>query len=228
MRLVSACALAVVLLSLVGGCDRLFEKGSEEALGRAREKEREGDYRAAVRWYEAGLDGTVRTAEAHYSMGLIYDDKLSDPVAALAHYRRYLELDPAGAHVAEAKSFAEQDEFKLRNMLSGGNFMPQQDAVWLKNQNFLLQKQVTDARRELAEARALEKAAPGKAGEPVQKAIPEGATTYTVEPGDTFRSISRRFFNSPNHWEAIEEANFEGGGGTVKLRVGMVVMIPKG
>ena len=59
-----------LLASLLGGCDRMFEeKGSSRALEFAQEKEKEGDYRAAVQWYEASLDGTAKTAEAHYCHG---------------------------------------------------------------------------------------------------------------------------------------------------------------
>lgn len=196
----------------------------------AREKEKEGDYQAAIQWYEASLDGTSKTADSHYSMALILDDKLENPVAALDHFRRYLELAPHGAHAADAKSFAGQDEFKLANILSKGNFMPQQDAARLKNQNFELQQQLTDARKQIADMRAMLKVSPGKGGhfpEPVQKPIPSGARTYLVEPGDTFRSISRKFFKTPNHWQDIQDANFNTLGGTVTLRVGMTLVIPK-
>jgi len=163
-------------------------------------------------------------------MALIFDDKLDNPVAALDHFRRYLELSPHGAHVTDAKSFADQDEFKLANTLSKGNFMPQQDAARLKNQNFDLQKQLSDARKEMADMRAMVKESPGKGGripDPVQKPIPADARTYLVEPGDTLRSISRKFFKTPSRWQDIQDANFATLTGTVKLKVGMTLIIPK-
>ena len=230
LPLVCRVLLLVPLVGALGGCDRLFEQKGEGALDMAREKEKEGDYQAAIQWYEASLDGTSKTADSHYSMALILDDKLENPVAALDHFRRYLELAPHGAHAADAKSFAGQDEFKLANILSKGNFMPQQDAARLKNQNFELQQQLTDARKQIADMRAMLKVSPGKGGhfpEPVQKPIPSGARTYLVEPGDTFRSISRKFFKTPNHWQDIQDANFNTLGGTVTLRVGMTLVIPK-
>jgi LysM repeat protein len=222
--------LFLPVLGMLSGCDKFFDQKGEAALSMARQKEKEGDYREAVRWYEASLDGTGRTAEAHYSMALIFDDKLDDPVAALAQFRRYVELAPRGVHVKDAKSFAEQDEFKLVNTLSKGNFMPQQDAARLKNQNFDLQKQLTDERKEIADIRALAKASMGKGGrepDPVQKPIPPDARTYVVEPGDTLRSISRKFFKTPGHWQEIQDANFNSLSGTVKLKVGMTLIIPK-
>jgi tetratricopeptide (TPR) repeat protein len=223
-------AFAAVLLASLTGCDRLFDQKGDQALEMAREKEKEGDYRAAIQWYEASLDGTPRTAEAHYSMALIFDDKLDNPVGALDHFRRYLELAPHGQYVKDAESFASQDEFKLMNTLSKGNFMPQQDAALLKNQNFQLQKDLTDARKEIADMRAMAKESPGKGGhfpDPVQKPIPPGARTYEVEPGDTLSSISRKFFKTRTRWQDIQDANFSTLGGTVKLKVGMTLIIPR-
>ena len=217
-------------LGMLAGCDRLFEQKGEEALNMAREKEKEGDYQAAVQWYEASLDGTAKTAEAHYSMALIFDDKLDNPVAALDHFRRYIELSPDGPHVKDARNFAGQDAFKLVNTLSKGNFMPQQDAVLLKNQNFELQKQLTDVRKEITDMRAIARESPGKGGraaDPERKPIPPGARTYRVEPGDTLRSISRQFFKTASRWQDIQDANFKVLSGTVKLKVGMTLLIPR-
>jgi tetratricopeptide (TPR) repeat protein len=220
----SLLALAVVTLT---GCDRLFQQKGEDALNMAREKEKEGDYRDAIRWYEASLDGTPQTADAHYSMALIFDDKLDEPIAALDHFQRYLELDPTGDHAADAKNFADQDKFKLVNILSNGNFMPQQDAIRLKNQNLDLQKALTEARKELADMRATSRQTPGShAADPIQKPIPPGARTYTVESGDTLRSISRTFYKTGARWQEIQDANFGPVDGTVKLRVGMTLVIP--
>ena len=220
--------LLAVLAVTLAGCDRLFEHKGEQALEMAREKEKEGDYPAAIQWYESSLDGTPATAEAHYSMALIFDDQLDNPIAALDHFRRYIQLDPRGPHVADASNFASQDEFKLVNILSRGNFMPQQDAVRLKNQNFELQKELTEARKEIADMRAM---APvphgGRAPDPIQRPIPPDARTYVVQSGDTFRSISRMFFKSPGRWQDIQEANFGPVSGTVKLKVGMELIIPK-
>ncbi len=163
-------------------------------------------------------------------MALIFDDKLDNPVAALDHFRRYIELAPHGPHVADAQNFASQDEFKLLNTLSKGNFMPQQDAVLLKNQNFDLQKQLTDARKQIADMRAMASEAPGKGGhppDPIEKPIPPGSRTYRVEEGDTLSSISRMFFKTSTRWQDIQDANFDTLGGTVKLKVGMTLVIPR-
>jgi tetratricopeptide (TPR) repeat protein len=221
----------VLVAASLAGCDRLFDQKGDEALNMAQEKEKEGDYQAAIRWYEASLDGTPKTAEAHYSMALIYDDQLSDPVQALAQYQRYLQLVPTGEHASDAQNFAAQDQFKLVNVLSKGNFMPQQDAVKLKNENVDLSEKLAEARQEITDMRTMEKESAPKGSfsdDPLQKPIPAGARTYEVQPGDTLRSISRMYYKNPNRWQEIQDANFGPYDGTVKLKVGMELMIPGG
>jgi tetratricopeptide (TPR) repeat protein len=226
MRAFLFLALPLTIIALTG-CDRLLQQKGADALGMAQEKEKEGDYPDAIRWYEASLDGTPQTAESHYSMALIFDDKLDNPVAALDHFQRYLELDPTGDHATDAKNFADQDKFKLVNILSNGSFMPQQDAARLKNQNLELQKQLTDVRKQLADMRTMARQTPGShADDPIQKPIPPGARTYTVESGDTLRSISRTFYKTGARWQDIQDANFGPIDGTVKLKVGMTLVIP--
>jgi len=218
------------LAAMLPGCDQLFSHKGENALDMAQEKEKEGDFQGAIQWYEASLDGTPATAESQYSMALIYDDKLDNPVAALAHFRRYMELVPNGPHVTDAKNFADQDVFKLTNTLSSGDFMSQKDAARLKNQNFALQKDLAEARQEISAMRDEVKLANGskgiRAADPIEKPIPPGARTYRVESGDTLRSISRMFYNNPNRWQDIQDVNFGIVDGTVKLKVGMELQIP--
>jgi nucleoid-associated protein YgaU len=62
--------------------------------------------------------------------------------------------------------------------------------------------------------------------EPMQKPIPAGARTYRVEPGDTLRSISKQYYKTPGRWQDIQDANFGVYDGTVKLKVGMNLIIP--
>ena len=70
--------IAATLLS-TPACERLFDKGTKESIAAADKKAAAGDYRAAVDLYEGALDGTAKTAEAHYKLALIYDGKLKSP-----------------------------------------------------------------------------------------------------------------------------------------------------
>ena len=47
------------------------------------------------------------SADVHYKLGLIYDDKLNDPLNALHHFKRFLALEPTGKRAAGSEEFHE-------------------------------------------------------------------------------------------------------------------------
>lgn len=218
-----AVAAALMLLT---GCDQLFQNKAARALDVADQKYADGDYAGAVQYYEDALDGTAKTAEIHYKLALLFDDKLKNPLAAMYHFQRYIELKPAGPNVKEAKSFIKEDEMKLITSFSPGALMSQQDAARLKNDNLALRKQV-------AELRAMKNlpvntgssAAPAPGGAP--QTPPPGARMYEVQPGDTLASISRKFYKTPVRYKDIQDANYNTLKGTAKLKPGMTLIIPK-
>lgn len=225
--------VAAGLLALAG-CDQVFESRASRSLENAERKAKEGDYAAAVQSYEASLDGSPKDADVHYRLALLYDDKLKNSVAALHHFQRYLELAPRGMHAKDARNSASQLELKLGTSLNKGGLMSQADAARLKNENLDLRKQLVDVRKDLSDlrtsVRASARASVQKGGKSVdvqQKPIPAGARTYTVQPGDTLASISRQYFKTSAKWKDIQDANFNALEGTVKLKPGMTLIIPK-
>lgn len=211
---------AVALLFLTG-CEQVFQDRNVQAMQSAEKKLSEGDYESAIRLYEDALDGTAKTAEVHYKLGLIYDDKLEDRMGAIHHFKRYLEFAPKGPRAKEARGFVKEDELKLAASLLKGGTMTQEDAARLKNDNLALRKQIT-------ELRAQPRGVPLKGGSATatQKPIPPGAKTYVVQSGDTLASISRKFFKNPERWKDIQDANFNSLEGTAKLKPGMTLIIP--
>src|SRR5258708_5243289 len=97
-RLLVRVLIAASLLTLPA-CERLFDKGSKESIAAADKKAAGGDFSGAASLYESALDGTAKTAEVHYKLALLYDEKLKSTVDALHHMDRYIELAPTGAHV---------------------------------------------------------------------------------------------------------------------------------
>src|SRR4051812_24434704 len=123
--------LALLILASCAGCDRLFDKGVKESIAAAEKKAKAGDYRAAVGLYEAALDGTPATAEVHYRLAVIYDEKLKSPLDALHHFDRYLALAPKGTFAKEALAYKKEGDLKLRNSPDQGAPMSQGEAVKL-------------------------------------------------------------------------------------------------
>src|SRR5437588_12868321 len=94
--------------------------------------------------YESALDDSEssRKAEVHYRLGLIYDDKLNDPVSALHHFKRYLALSPNGPHANDVKNSMKRDEIAALTALSGDSVITRAEAARLRNENLTLHKEL--------------------------------------------------------------------------------------
>ena len=141
MRLI----FAIALLLLVG-CDRMITPRSSQSIKDAETKANTGDYQSAITMYEAALDGSAKTADIHYRLALIYDDKLNDPLNALHHFKRFLALTPNAPHANEARTFMKRDELAVVTQMSGDSVVPRAEAARLTNENLTLRKQLDEAR----------------------------------------------------------------------------------
>jgi len=186
-------------------------------------KSANGDFARAINLYEAALDDSPRCAEIHYKLALLYDDKLNDPVSALHHFKRCLELSPNGPHANEAKKSINHDEVAALTALSGDSVIPRSEAAQLRNENLNL-------RRELEMRAASSRIAPEKSQATdanSKKAVAKRVDrTYVVKSGDTLFSISRKFYKSPKRWKEILEANEKNIRDPKKLTVGETLVIP--
>jgi LysM repeat protein len=215
--------LSIVLICVLVGCDRLGGPRYTQLMQDADAKSAQGDFARAISLYEAALDDSPRCAEVHYKLALLYDDKLNDPVSALHHFKRYLALDPTGAHAADVKNSIKHDEIAALTVLSGDSVITRSEAARLRNENLTLHKEL-EARAastrnvtvKLQEGDASSKKAASK----------KAGRTYVVESGDTLFSISRKFYNSPKRWKDILDANKKDIRDPKKLTVGQTLVIP--
>jgi tetratricopeptide (TPR) repeat protein len=208
---------------VLAACDRVGGSRYDQLIQDAESKSAQGDFTRAVDLYEAALDDSesIRKADVHYKLALLYDDKLNDPVSALHHFRRYLALTPNGPRVKDVKESIKRDEIAALTALSGDSVITRAEAARLRNENLTLHKEL--------EARA---ASPRIGSEKSQandtKKI--GSTkpehTYVVQSGDTLFSISRKLYKSPKHWKDILEANKKNIRDPKDLTVGQTLIIP--
>src|SRR5881394_357547 len=145
-NLVCVCC-SILLLCGLAGCDRVGGFRYAQLIQDADSKSAQGDFARAVDLYEAALEDSesLRKAELHYKLALLYDDKLNDPVSALHHFRRCLALSPNGPHVKDVKESIQRDEIAALTALSGDSVITRAEAARLRNENLTLHKQL-DAR----------------------------------------------------------------------------------
>ena len=190
----------------------------------ADQKSAQGDYLRAINLYESALDGTPGAAEVHYKLGVLYDDKLDDPLNALHHFKRYLILNPTGARAGEVKNFMKRDEVGLLTNLSGDSIVTRAEAARLRNENLNLRRQIEE--RSPKNRGADEKPQIDNPGGAKVTSKKEGGQTYVVRPGDTLFSISRKFYKSAARWKQIRDANKDIVGPSGKLQPGQSLTIP--
>lgn len=52
------------------------------------------DYQGAVEAFEQSLEVNPHSAAAHFELACLFDEKISDPAAAIYHYQKYLKFEP--------------------------------------------------------------------------------------------------------------------------------------
>lgn len=214
-------AAGLTIFLLLGGCDRMVTSRNAQRIKEADWKAAQGDYLWAINLYESALDGTPQSADVHYKLALLYDDKLNDPLHALHHFKRYLVLNPEGAHAAEVRDFMKRDEVALGTSLSGDSVVTRAEAARLRNENLSLHRQIDEGRPHASATKLPSPAArhKGKSGD---------SQTYTVQEGDTLASISRRFYKTSKRWREILDANETKVDDPDNLKAGQKLKIPIG
>ncbi len=224
------CTLAMLCLLALGGCNRMATPPAKQTLKDAEARAASGDFLEALSLYEKALDGSTDSAEIHYKMALLYDDKMKEPLNALHHFKRYLTLAPSGRHAAEVKGFMKRDELTLVTTLSGDAVMSRAEAARLRNENLALRRQLDEKAAQAKAAAATEKAS-ARTSRAEKSASPAkrkkaGNRQHVVEAGETLYSLSRKYYDTPSRWKEIREANSGKLGSGGKLRAGQTLTIP--
>lgn len=210
-------------------CDRMINSRHAQVIKDAEAKSADGNYARAITLYESALDGSPKSADIHYRLALLYDDKMHEPVSALHHFKRYLAMAPTGSHANEVKNFMKKDELELGTTLSGDSVVSRAEAARLKNENLTLRKELEDQRARLANA-TIEKPPSGSGMQgksTVAGKAPSGKSrSYVVQEGDTLASISRKFYKSSGQWKKIRSANRDVIDNPAKLKPGQTLTIP--
>jgi tetratricopeptide (TPR) repeat protein len=108
-----------------------------------------GDANAAADEYEAAIVADPKLADAHYELGVLYAEKLSEPIAALYHLDRYLKLAPQAPNATAARDLFNTESEAFAASLPGSSTSSALARLQLENNG--LKKQAIDAGHTIAQ-----------------------------------------------------------------------------
>lgn len=175
----------------------------------------QGDFDEAVALYGRALRQDPALARVHFDLAQLLHEQTGDYVAAIYHYRQYLELRPASdkRELIEARIKAAREAFVGKEMVKSDAAPveegPSPEVKKLALENSRLRERIGDLEAALA-----------------ARTQPEPPRKYIVKRGDTLNSIAGRVYQDPEQWRKIYMANRDSLSGPNRLTVGQELVVP--
>jgi LysM repeat protein len=214
-------ALAVVICAGASGCvpggSGQLEEEKESHFQAGRSCLNSMDYKGAVEAFGKALEVNPRSASAHFELACLFDQKESDPAAAIYHYEQFLKLRP---HYENAETIRQRITTCKSDLAR--TVLPLPVAPGMQHQFEQLAEENKQLRQELEQWKAYynnrtgappassnalpvrfaQSSSPAPGSSSNQSTATPGsgmrapgaaARTHTVQFGDTFSSIARKY-----------------------------------
>ncbi len=230
-------ALCCALLVGCGPSHPVFEETDEPDYLQGKRLLRQGEDEQALLSFLKVIDSRTDSPESHLEAGLLYLDEMNQPVLAIYHFMKFLELRPEARQAPEVEGLIDTAKKEFARTLPGQPFENRerqtdllQVVERLRAENNRLKADLTrlertnrELRRRLGEGRE------SGTGNPTGTASDSGGgqeAVYVVRPGDTLTSIARSLYGNSARWEDIFAANRDLLRSPNDLRVGQELQIP--
>lgn len=235
---------------LLGGCSPSGSSSQDEmkephyVLGQSRVNAM--DYQGAVEAFEQSLDVNPHSAQAHFQLAMLYEQKMSDPAAAIYHYEQYLKYDPnaGNADLIRQRIEACKQQLAANVMMLPSSSSAQEQLQQLTDANRKLQEQLNwwqaqytnllnstrmdspaaqNHRPPAPAARSDAALADTARAEPARDLHPPvaGGRTHTVTRGETAMAIARKYGLKLSALQAVNP-----GVNLARIRVGQMLNLP--
>ncbi len=183
--------------------------------------------------------------ESYLDAGKIYLDHIRDPIAAIYHFRKYLELRPNSPQSPVVRELIDTAKKEFARTLPGQPLDDHYERVDLLELVERLQIENETMKAELAAIRAqplpMEGGGPSVAEGRTDPAPPSAITRsaprtspttpgavrqHIVTKGETLYSISKRYYGTGNRWREIYLANRSVMTSETDLKVGTRLVVP--
>lgn len=256
--LVAFCALLSVFYVLsAGGCgesEQIVKETNEPHFVRGRKELGRGNNAEAMSEFMKVVEKRRDAPESHFELGRLYLDHINDPIQAIYHFKKFLELKPASPvspmvtqmiETAQKKFAASLPETPFDNNIKRLELQEIVDS--LRKQNLELKKKLAEAIEAVDALKATQTVKIQRAPSRVesyraQASLPrrtqvqenqvptvrrDAPKTYTVQAGDTLSTISRKVYGTKNRWREIFAANRDRLATPESLRIGQTLKIPQ-
>jgi len=258
MHCLRLCLTAVCLSCLLPGCSpelvEVVSETDEKQYQLAKGYQAQGRVEEALSAFLRVIDARRDAPESHFEAGYIYLQEMKDPISAIYHFKRYIQLKPDSNQLMQVEQLVETAEKEFARQLPARPYEGQLDRIdlmellkGLKQENESLKREWVAAQQRVrqlegmlggarrASSTSASAAVPQPAvprvepAAPVARAASDPATvprSYTVQSGDSLSSISRKFYGTPSRWIDIYQANRDRMSSENALRVGQDLRIP--
>src|SRR5260221_6261567 len=142
------CVCAVALGLVLGGCAPSGSSKQDEmkephyVLGQSRVNAM--DFEGAIEAFEQSLEANPHSAQAHFQLAMLYEQKDSNPAAAIYHYQQYLKFNPKAGNADLITQRIEtcKQQLAANVLLLPSSPAAQQQVQQLADTNRRLQEQV--------------------------------------------------------------------------------------
>lgn len=228
--------LTLLLLGLMAGCTPGGgDLDTNPDYAQARKAVAAGDFHLAANAYEKLLGEAPQAARLHLELAQLYEEKLSDPLPAIYHYRQYVRLEPNAERRQVVENFIGRAQLALAAKLPTAPGTEPGELVRLQTEKAALMQENASLRLRVTELENLMKTPPTvpppempgtqTVATPVPPA-PAALRTHVVQKGDTLYSLAIRFYGSRSAWAKIFEANRGTLSNKDQLKVGQQLVIP--
>ena len=225
-------ALAVGMVVGLTGCDRLTGGTGSDLehnadYRRARNAEAAGDFHVAATYYRKTLRALPEAGRAHLEFGVLCEEKLGDPLAALYHYRQFLELEPNAERRQVVDGYVERAKLAAMAKLPAAGAPNPAELLRLQAENTALAQENAALRARLTEpaTNAVVNSVVMTTNPPVPPPV-TGPRLHTVQKGDTLFSIAVKYYGTRSAWEKIYVANRASLPNKDQLKIGQQLAIP--
>jgi len=135
------------------------------------------NYPAAIKQFEKALSVNPSVVKAYLQIGLLYGDKLGDPISAIYFYQKYLEARPNAAEREEVVAAMEKAKIDFALSLTNTGIQNAAEIARISKENVDYKQQILQLQGALAAKEAQVSQAAGAAAPPKATAVGPASPT---------------------------------------------------